>query len=284
MRHRLPALARDLRDVSAAALVTLLSYGAPVAIALSQISAVPDLELVVKRAPDRTATFVLDLPAPPSVAAEPVAVEPVAVEPVAVEPEAVEPVEPVSVEPVEPFEPVAEETATVEPVAVASTDPTRPGVPGLRAVRHIDPRAPRARTVAQRGGEGSGSSSARGRKCEDATGDIRQVEDGSYEVARSLVDLYVNDLELAQSLASVAWHRDLDGRIDGFRIRRIRCGTVLHQAGFRNGDVVHSVNGKKIRTILGAIGAYRKLKHKEQLRIDATTTTGQRKQLRYKIG
>ncbi|MCB9777702.1 MAG: hypothetical protein H6742_03990 [Alphaproteobacteria bacterium] len=123
----------------------------------------------------------------------------------------------------------------------------------------------------------------RGRKCADASGAIEDRGDGLFEVERELVDMYVNDLKLAAELASVAWHDDAEGKRDGFRIRRIRCGTVLHEAGFRNGDVVHAVNGKKIRTVLGAIGAYRKLKRKDFLRVDITRQSGETIRLRYQI-
>ena len=78
----------------------------------------------------------------------------------------------------------------------------------------------------------------------------------------------------------MAWHRSADGKVDGFRIRRIRCGGVLHEAGLRNGDVVHTVNGKPVRTLPQALGAYRRLRKKRVLWLEVTRR-GDTRTLRY---
>lgn len=271
MNRHLRSIARDARDLLGAATLSLGLFGAPVALALTAMLRPPVIDLVVQaEAPREAVWWTPPAPAP------------------ALAPAPAPPAAPVEEEPVA----AAEEPATTDEAGLAegaqdgaaeerllvATAPVGATRPEPRLGRRVDPR------VLRGAGTKEGRHSQRARHCEEATDDIAQLGEGSYQVARSLVDLYVNDLELAQELASVAWHRDEQGKIDGFRIRRIKCGNVLYQAGFRNGDVVHSVNGKKIRTIFGAISAYRKLKHKEQLRIDATTKEGQGKQLRYKIG
>lgn len=273
MPRNLHTLARDARDLIGAASLSLSLFGAPVVLSLAAITYPPVVDLVVQAEAPREAVWWT----PPVVAPAPVASAPELPEPPVVT-EVAEPApetpEPAAVDDAGAAEGLAEGTAEDPALSLAPVGARRPEA---RLGRRVDPR------VLRGAGTTEGRHSQRTRHCEEATGDIRQIEEGSYEVARSLVDLYVNDLELAQELASVAWHRTEEGKIDGFRIRRIRCGTVLYQAGFRNGDVVHSVNGKKIRTIFGAISAYRKLKNKEQLRIDATTREGQDKQLRYRI-
>lgn len=262
MPRSVSTVARDLRDVCGAAALSLGFFGAPLALAMMQLDTAPYLHLAQQAQEPRQATFVISLP-PPELA--PAAPEP--------EPEP---------EPKPQTEPAASADASPEltpaTVADAVSQELRP------TDRHTAPRALRAGVLPRPDRPTpSSKSTRRERKCQDASDDIRALDDHSFEIERSLVDLYVNDLKLAQTLASVAWHRDDRGRIDGFRVRRIRCGTVLHQAGFRNDDVVHSVNGKKIRTVFGAIAAYRKLKRKDHLRIDATDRDGASKNLRYRI-
>jgi hypothetical protein len=124
---------------------------------------------------------------------------------------------------------------------------------------------------------------SRKRSCiEGDNPDIDEVGAGQYRVARALVDYYTDDLKEAARLASVAWHEDERGKVDGFRIRHIRCGSVLYEAGLRNGDVVHQVNGKPVRNIAQALVAYRKLRKKRRLWLDVTRK-GEAVGLRYKL-
>ncbi|MCK6502453.1 hypothetical protein L6R53_03495 [Myxococcota bacterium] len=274
MDRDLRTLARDARDLLGAATLSLGLFGAPVALALTAMLRPPVIDLEVQAEVTREAVWWTP-PAPAPAPVEPAPAPPPPAAPVEEE-VAAAPEEPATTDEAGLAEGAVDGAA--EERLLVATAPVGATRPEPRLGRRVDPR------VLRGAGTKEGRHSQRVRHCEEATDDIAQLGEGSYQVARSLVDLYVNDLELAQELASVAWHRDEDGKIDGFRIRRIKCGNVLYQAGFRNGDVVHSVNGKKIRTIFGAISAYRKLKHKEQLRIDATTKEGQSKHLRYKIG
>lgn len=287
-------LARDLRDAAGAATLALGLYGAPIALALAQVGA--GLEYVeVPEQAQRQATFLpVELPALAPVVADPPAATPAAAPPAAAPPAAAppaaEPAPAADPEPVAEPEPAAEVAAEPAPLALAVVrDAARPAPPDAETREQILARIRARHAMAYptaRGGSDArrpGEGQQRGRRCEDASGAIVDRGGDSFAVERGLVDLYVNDLELAQKLASVAWHRDEEGKVDGFRIRRIRCGTVLDQAGFENGDVVHSVNGKKIRTVLGAIGAYRKLKRKEHLRVDLTRADGSARTLRFEI-
>ena len=78
------------------------------------------------------------------------------------------------------------------------------------------------------------------------------------------------------------WYRE-EGDIVGFRVRRIKCGSVLHQAGIRNGDVVRSINGRPVTTIPQALSAYRKLRRKRKLEVELTRRSGEAVSLRYKL-
>lgn len=130
-------------------------------------------------------------------------------------------------------------------------------------------------------GDGTGGR-GKGDKCLPENPKIKQLDDGRYQIEQSLVDKYTDDLKAAERLAYVSWHRGADGEIDGFKVTKLRCGGVLHQAGFRNGDVVTSVNGKEVTTILDALSAYRKLRNKRTLRVELLRK-GQPVKLVYKL-
>lgn len=279
-------IARDLRDLCSAASLSLSFFGAPVALSLMMLAEPPPVTLVVGGdVGAREAVFQVVLPAP--VEADPAQgrIDGVAavVEAPAPTPTEPEPVEPPVEERVSP-EPVAEAAGPVGDGATADVlAQAGEGRPGTARLSPVDPR--RVKVIREGGGAPPVASSppAKKRRCAEPTADIRKVDDQSFEIARRLVDTYVNDLELAQTLAWVGWNRNAEGKIDGFRVKRIRCGSVLDQAGFRNNDVVHSVNGKKIRTVFGAIAAYRRLKNKEILRVDVTSEQGEERTMRYRI-
>lgn len=122
----------------------------------------------------------------------------------------------------------------------------------------------------------------RRRSCLEETDSVAELGPNQYRVERELIDYYSSHLKEAAELAYVYWYRE-EGEIKGFRVRRIRCGNVLHQAGFRNGDVILSINGRPVTTIPQALLAYRKLRRKKQLRVEVVRRTGESVQLRYKL-
>ena len=138
----------------------------------------------------------------------------------------------------------------------------------------------------QRVASGQGGSSKKTnkkRECVEPTGQIEDQGGGEYVVEKALVDTYANDLGAASTLAWATWHEDASGETDGFRVRRIQCGSPLHEAGFRNGDVVHSVNGREITTIPDALVAYRKVKRRDTLKVELTRKDGTSERLKYRL-
>jgi len=102
--------------------------------------------------------------------------------------------------------------------------------------------------------------------CQDRVDGIDDIGEGHYRVERSVLDHYTR-LNEALKLAAVAWHRDERGKIDGFSVYRIRCGNPLAQVGLRNGDVIHSINGKRVRSIPHAILVVAKVKRKDRIHV-----------------
>lgn len=122
----------------------------------------------------------------------------------------------------------------------------------------------------------------RGKKCLEPSPEIRQVSAQHYVIEKELVDLYLNDLDEAEKLAWVNWNRTPSGEIDGFVVKRVRCGGVLHTAGIRNGDVVTQINRHEVTTIPQAFKAYRKLRRRDTLELKITRD-GQPVELTYEL-
>jgi hypothetical protein len=110
-----------------------------------------------------------------------------------------------------------------------------------------------------------------GKPTKDCEPDVPGVEvlgEDRFVVDRAIIDYYASHLKEASRLARIDWARDADGKVVGFKVIRIACGSVLHEAGFKNGDVILSINGRKVRSIPGALMAYRELRKKRRLQVE----------------
>ncbi len=122
----------------------------------------------------------------------------------------------------------------------------------------------------------------RRRACLEPVSGISETGPYRYDVERELLDHYTGNLREAEKLAATSWHKQ-DGEIDGFRVKKVRCGSPLHQLGFRNGDVIHSVNGKPVTTTTQALLAFRKVRKHDRLVFQVTGWKGDRKTLRFRM-
>ncbi|HCH65166.1 MAG: hypothetical protein CL927_01570 [Deltaproteobacteria bacterium] len=118
--------------------------------------------------------------------------------------------------------------------------------------------------------------------CRPDVPQIRATGTARWEIDRSLVDHYARNLDEANRLAYVSWARDEEGQVIGFKVKRVRCGSPLHEAGFQSGDVVTQINGRKVRTVPQALAAYVALRIKRKLHIRGIRS-GQRLDLRYRL-
>lgn len=217
----------------------------------------------------------------PAELTEPLPVEPVPVEPPPVEPP---PVDESAPEPEPEIAPEAAEkfAALADLAADPNTDNTAdltggavgtPLPPGSQfGVERIVRKLPRKATRTK----------AKVKECLPPIDEIVKIDDAQWRIDRDLVDYYVKHLDEAEKLAWIGWHRDEAGDIDGFKIKRIRCGSVLDQAGFKNGDVVLEINGRPVTSIPQAIGAYYRLRTKRNLRVDLARE-GETVRLKYKL-
>lgn len=204
--------------------------------------------------------------------------------------EAAEPTpEPAPDAPEPPAEEPAEEPSEAAPEAEAAPvlETAAPAEPQRRPLAVRTPRpnklgGPMQMDAGPRGKRAAKGRKGRNKKCLEPDPRIAAKGADKYSIDRDLVDAYTSDLKKAAKLAWVGWHRDAEGEIDGFRVKKIRCGSVLHQAGFRNGDVITSVNGKPVTSIPQALSAYRKLRRKRILNVELNRK-GEARKLRYRL-
>ena len=98
--------------------------------------------------------------------------------------------------------------------------------------------------------------------------DVAQVSDLAYRIEDATVYHYANHPREAEALAATWWSKDDDKEINGFKVGRLRCGSLLDVMGFKNGDVISGVNGLEIKTYGDAINAYMTLRRKRILWVD----------------
>lgn len=65
-------------------------------------------------------------------------------------------------------------------------------------------------------------------------------------------------------------HKNPDGVVDGFRVAAIRRGSLLARVGFRNGDVVRSVNGRALIDADAALEAWQAARDQSRFTFDIT--------------
>lgn len=285
---------REIFHFSIAFLLALAGYAVPLAVLLLS-ALVPDPErLIIEKAPEREVglapdegllddAFLRDTPGPAPQDPEPGEAKEAPDEPVVVAP----------VEPKPKPKPVEEKEAEKEPVEEKAEAPPTEALPeradappkatpngaaaAARAARAERLAAERAAVKKKGGGKGS-----KKQKCMDPTPGVASVGTNEWTVPRDVILMYASDLDAAAKLASVAWAHNDKGKVIGFTVKRIRCGSLLEQAGLQNGDIIHSVNGKEVRSVVNAFAAWRKVRKKDVVRVKITRK-GQKMELKYQI-
>ncbi|MCB9744590.1 MAG: hypothetical protein H6741_17655 [Alphaproteobacteria bacterium] len=106
------------------------------------------------------------------------------------------------------------------------------------------------------------------KECDPPDERVAEVNDTAFRIERGLLDYYANHIQEIEDLAASWWARDEDDNRVGFRIGRMKCGALLRQAGFRNGDVITGINGMTITTWTEGVKAYLAVRNKNLLWVD----------------
>lgn len=132
-------------------------------------------------------------------------------------------------------------------------------------------------------GKAPSKGKAKARRCPapDDPG-IVSTAPGRWIIRQSVVQRYTRDWSKLGELGWSKTHRREDGRADGLLIGGLSCGSDLHDAGFRSGDVIHTVNGRKVHSVPQAILAYTALHNDHDFTVEITRR-GKRQTLRYQL-
>ena len=175
----------------------------------------------------------------------------------------------------------------VEIVAVADPDASASMTDSVQSQKTMKISATRAGQAEQKQADKTIKDSPRkkGKTCKKSGSsyDITRHSTTSYSINEDLVDHYTGSLEAAAELGLVAWHTNDQGKRDGFIIRRLPCNSPLRAAGFRKGDVVHSINGKKVRSYAQGLAAWRILRKRASVEIVMTKKSGKRRRVTYSV-
>jgi len=98
-----------------------------------------------------------------------------------------------------------------------------------------------------------------------ASGVVR-TSPNTWEIQRDIVEFYAGHIKELMKLGSVRANRTPEGKLRGFRVGVAKC-SLLRDTGFRTGDLVQDVNGMEVHDVLGAIGAYLKLRKQSHFEI-----------------
>jgi hypothetical protein len=190
-----------------------------------------------------------------------------------------------------PDEPEPEPEAEAEaPLGEGEADeePVREGEPSARAPEREAARAQGEAEDPDPGAKGATEGAAKpsakkGRRCtETADSAIVSTAPGRWTVDQSVVRRYTRDWSRLDQLGWSRSHKDAQGRNDGLELGGIRCGSDIYDAGFRNGDVIHTVNGRKVHSIPQAVIAYGALHNDKSFSVEITRR-GKRQVLTYRL-
>ena len=88
----------------------------------------------------------------------------------------------------------------------------------------------------------------------------------AWVIERDVVEFYAGHLKELMKLGTVRAHRTPEGKLHGFRVGVAKC-SLLRDTGFRTGDLVQDVNGLEVHDVLGAIGAYLRLRKESHFEV-----------------
>jgi len=85
---------------------------------------------------------------------------------------------------------------------------------------------------------------------------IVPIGEQRWRLDSKMVDYYATHIKALDALGWVSKWKAEDGSRKGFKVGGLSCGNDAWLAGLRNGDVVLTVNGTKVSSILEGIAAY----------------------------
>jgi hypothetical protein len=131
--------------------------------------------------------------------------------------------------------------------------------------------------------EGAPGKPPRGKKkpCEKID-EIVSLGEDHWSVERDVIDFYAHHLKELDRIAAVNPHKNEEGKLDGFRVFLPRC-TVLRQAGLQHGDIVNTINDRRVASIPQAVAAWFALRNQPDITVHLTRKNGDKLVFYYHI-
>lgn len=120
------------------------------------------------------------------------------------------------------------------------------------------------------------------RKPCDPLEEVSQLGPKRWRVERSIVDYYASHLKELDQQAVTKTMRDERNKPFGVRVYLPRC-SVLRSGGLKNGDIIRSVNGKKVATLPAAIRTWMMVRGKSKIEVDILRKDGSEVVFTYQI-
>ncbi len=99
------------------------------------------------------------------------------------------------------------------------------------------------------------------------TGDVMEVAPNKFEIKRTDITKYTNDMAAVLQQASMVPRKGANGEIECFKFLSIQPGSIYTQLKFQNGDCISGVNGEKIDSPAKAMEMYNALKNSANLKL-----------------
>lgn len=119
--------------------------------------------------------------------------------------------------------------------------------------------------------------------CAPSTDQIVRMGTSAWMVERSLLAWYAQRPARIDDVVRVRRERGPDGKVIGYKLMGIRCGSPAHLAGLRNGDVLRAVNGRAVRSFAEALLTYVRVRGEQVIELDVLRSTGETERLLYRI-
>lgn len=131
--------------------------------------------------------------------------------------------------------------------------------------------------------EGVQGKPPRGKKkpCEPIE-EVVKIGEDRWRIERDLMDWYATHLRELEKQVGVSSHRGDDGKRDGARLYLPRC-SVLRQGGLLNGDVIHTVNGRKVNTVAQGVATWLAVRNDKTIVVELSRKDGSPRTHTYKL-
>lgn len=161
--------------------------------------------------------------------------------------------------------------APVKPAADGTDASAASGEPSTEMANAREARIAEQRTLK----EGQAGAPPRGKKkpCEQIE-EVVALGEQKWRVERSLLDWYATHLGELERQVGVSSYRDEDGKRGGAKLYLPRC-SVLRQGGMRTGDIVRTVNGRKVNTIAQGVATWLAVRNQKTITVELTRKDGQ---------